>query len=52
VWHGLDSNAGYELTDIYSGRKWEVAGKELVSDGFPFQLREMSSQVLLYRKKP
>jgi hypothetical protein len=49
--HGLDANAGYELTDIYSDRKWAATGKELLNDGFEFHLREMSSQALIYRKK-
>jgi hypothetical protein len=52
ILHGLDLNAGYELTDIYTGRKWQVTGKELLNDGFEFHLGEMSAQVLLYRKKP
>ena len=48
--HGLDANATYEFTDVYTGQKWSANGSDLIQRGLEFRLPEMSSRVLLYRR--
>jgi alpha-galactosidase len=52
VLHGLDTNARYEFSDVYTGKTFKISGNQLALDGLEFNLSQNSSQVLLYRRIP
>ena len=48
----LDPKSQYQFTDVYTGEATDADGAKLVSEGLGFDLPQMSSRVLMYRKKP
>ena len=49
---GMDPRGRYQFTDPYGGNTFEVPGGKLVSEGLEFDLPQMSSRVLVYRRNP
>jgi hypothetical protein len=42
--------ADYRFTDIYTGKSFDAPGAKLTTEGLQFDLPEMSSTVLSYKK--
>lgn len=50
VLQALDRDATYRFSDAYTGETLEVAGAKATSDGISFELPQMSSRILIYKK--
>lgn len=50
--YGLDSSAKYRFTDIDSGKETVLSGKDLLSNGFPAELKtKASAAIIVYEKR-